>query len=159
MRQNQREVIRVDPDDAELRVVGVVSGHVFQDLQELVAVWGRQSRENLSSASRKKGNNCRIQGGKGKDLDLPPLQTQQYVSHPCRPPRNLRDYSPFYNPASSTQLFLQTKQSTTHPCFKHILCPQLPQSSPAKTAFLLNAEPGINSVQLTRKYMYVYIYI
>lgn len=40
MRQNQWEIIRVDPDDAELRVVGVVSGHVFQDLQELIAIWG-----------------------------------------------------------------------------------------------------------------------
>lgn len=28
----QREVIWVDPDDAELGVVGVVSGHVFKDL-------------------------------------------------------------------------------------------------------------------------------
>lgn len=36
--QYQREVVRVDPDDAELGVVGVVSGHVFQDLQELVSV-------------------------------------------------------------------------------------------------------------------------
>lgn len=38
MKQNQREVIWVDPDDAELWVVGVVSGHVLQDLQELIAV-------------------------------------------------------------------------------------------------------------------------
>lgn len=44
MRQNQREVIRVDPDYAELGVVGVVSGHVFQDLQEFIAIWEQQSR-------------------------------------------------------------------------------------------------------------------
>lgn len=44
MRQNQREVIWVNPDDAELRVIGVVSGHVFQDLQELIAIWGWQDR-------------------------------------------------------------------------------------------------------------------
>lgn len=37
--QNQREVIGVNPDYAELRVVGIVSGHVLQDLQELVAIW------------------------------------------------------------------------------------------------------------------------
>lgn len=40
--QNQREVIRVNPDDAELRVVGIVSGHVLQDLQELVAICAQQ---------------------------------------------------------------------------------------------------------------------
>lgn len=39
MRQDQRKVVRVDPDDAELWVVGVVSGYVLQDLQELVAIW------------------------------------------------------------------------------------------------------------------------
>ena len=38
MRQNQREVIRVDPDDAEVREVGVVSGYLLQDLQELKTV-------------------------------------------------------------------------------------------------------------------------
>ena len=44
MKQNQREVIWVDPDDAELWVVGVVSGHVLQDLQELIAIWERKHR-------------------------------------------------------------------------------------------------------------------
>lgn len=44
MKQNQREVIGVDPDDAELGIVGVVSGHVLQDLQELITIWGQQSR-------------------------------------------------------------------------------------------------------------------
>lgn len=43
-RQNQREVVWVDPDDAELWVVGVVSGHIFEDLQELVAIWEQQCR-------------------------------------------------------------------------------------------------------------------
>lgn len=55
MRQNQREVIRVDPDDAELGVVGVVSGHVFQDLQEFIAIWEQQQR-NLSLPSGAKDN-------------------------------------------------------------------------------------------------------
>ncbi len=40
IRQNQREVIGVNPDNAELWVVGVVSGHVFQDLQEFITIWG-----------------------------------------------------------------------------------------------------------------------
>lgn len=44
MGQNQRKVIRIDPDNAEFRVVGVVSGHVFQDLQELISIWGWKSR-------------------------------------------------------------------------------------------------------------------
>lgn len=35
---HQGKVIRVDPDDAELRQVGVVSGHLLQDLQKLIAV-------------------------------------------------------------------------------------------------------------------------
>lgn len=45
LRQNQREVVRIDPDDAKIWIVGVVSGHVLQDLQELVAVWERQEVE------------------------------------------------------------------------------------------------------------------
>lgn len=36
---NQRKIIRVDPDDAELRVVGVVSRYILENLQELVAIW------------------------------------------------------------------------------------------------------------------------
>lgn len=48
MTQNQREVIGIDPDNAELRVIGVVSGHVLQDFQELVAICGRQNRETLA---------------------------------------------------------------------------------------------------------------
>lgn len=97
MRQNQREVIRVDPDDAELGVVGVVSGHIFQDLQEFIAIWEQQQR-NLSLPSgakdneqgkKKQGN----QQGKGTNLDLPPQQMQQYVFHPCRPPRNSKKFT------------------------------------------------------------------
>lgn len=53
MRQNQREVIGVDPDDAELWVVGVVSGHVFQDLQELITVWGQRNLSSHSGAKEK----------------------------------------------------------------------------------------------------------
>lgn len=43
-KQNQRKIIRVDPDDAELRVVGVVSRYVLENLQKLVAVWKQQRR-------------------------------------------------------------------------------------------------------------------
>lgn len=35
---HQRKVIRVDPHDAQVRVVCIVSGHLFQDFQELVAI-------------------------------------------------------------------------------------------------------------------------
>lgn len=41
--KNQGEVIGVDPDDAEVGVVGVVSGHILQDLQELVAIWEQKT--------------------------------------------------------------------------------------------------------------------
>lgn len=51
LKQNQREVIWVDPDDAELWVVGVVSGHVLQDLQKLIAIW-EESREVLEPTLR-----------------------------------------------------------------------------------------------------------
>lgn len=44
LKQNQREVIWVDPNDAELWVVGVVSGHILQDLQELIAIWEGKHR-------------------------------------------------------------------------------------------------------------------
>jgi len=40
MSRHQREVVRVNPHDAELGVVGVVPGNVLQDLQELVAICG-----------------------------------------------------------------------------------------------------------------------
>lgn len=35
---HQRKVIRVNPYDAQVRVVGIVPGNLFQDLQELVAI-------------------------------------------------------------------------------------------------------------------------
>lgn len=43
-KQNQRKIIWVNPDDAELGVVGVVSRYVFENLQKLVAVWKEQGR-------------------------------------------------------------------------------------------------------------------
>lgn len=53
MSQNQREVIRVDPDDAELWVVGVVSGHVLQDLQELITICGDIRRTSVRRQTTK----------------------------------------------------------------------------------------------------------
>lgn len=38
--QYQWEILRVDPEDAEVRVVRVVPGHILQDLQELEPIWG-----------------------------------------------------------------------------------------------------------------------
>lgn len=43
-KRNQRKIIRVDPDDAELWVVGVVSRYILENLQELVAIWEQQRR-------------------------------------------------------------------------------------------------------------------
>lgn len=36
---HQREVIGVDPDDAEVREVSVVPSHLLQDLQKLKAIF------------------------------------------------------------------------------------------------------------------------
>ena len=94
LKQNQREVIWVDPDDAELWVVGVVSGYVLQDLQELIAIWERKHRGTLAhlqmlnkirmeTAAKLKKKRIIV----GTDLDLPLQRMQQYVFHPCRPPR------------------------------------------------------------------------
>lgn len=54
-KQNQRKIIRVDPDDAELWVVGVVSRYVFENLQKLVAVW-EQQRRSVNSVQGAKDN-------------------------------------------------------------------------------------------------------
>lgn len=35
---HQRKVIWVNPQDAQVRVVSVVPGNLFQDLQELIAI-------------------------------------------------------------------------------------------------------------------------
>lgn len=87
--QNQRKIIRVDPDNTELWVVGVVSRYVFENLQKLVAVW-EQQRRSVNSVQGAKDNRKPI--GKGPNQDLPPLQKQQCVFHPNRPPRRERLY-------------------------------------------------------------------
>lgn len=38
---HQGEVVRVDPDDAQVWVVSVVPGHLLQGLQELIAICSR----------------------------------------------------------------------------------------------------------------------
>lgn len=38
MRSYEREVVRVNPYDAQVRVIGVVSSYLLQDLQELIAI-------------------------------------------------------------------------------------------------------------------------
>lgn len=43
----QREVIGVDPDNAEVWVVRVVFGHFLQDFKELKTIWGRQNETKL----------------------------------------------------------------------------------------------------------------
>lgn len=46
----QGKLVRVDPDDAEVGVVGVVSRHLLQELQELVTVCARvQEKEQNAS--------------------------------------------------------------------------------------------------------------
>lgn len=37
----QGKLVRVDPDDAEVGVVGVLLRHLFQNFQELITVWVR----------------------------------------------------------------------------------------------------------------------
>lgn len=39
----QREIVGVDPDDAEVRVVGVLTCHLLQDFQEFITVYGKVS--------------------------------------------------------------------------------------------------------------------
>lgn len=51
----QGEVIRVNPDDAKIRVISVILGHRLEGLQELIAIleetqvrsvrWGREERD------------------------------------------------------------------------------------------------------------------
>lgn len=43
----QGEVIGVNPDDAEVRVVCVILGNLLQDLQELKTVWGIEKKTTV----------------------------------------------------------------------------------------------------------------
>lgn len=86
MRSYEREVVRVNPYDAQVRVIGVVSSYLLQDLQELIAILEVTHTEKSPHSDIYKLHNQQTQCFRSADLDLLLQRRQLCVSHPCHPP-------------------------------------------------------------------------
>lgn len=80
---HQGKVVRVNPNDAELRELSVVSGHLLQDLQELETIWRQHQTPQRETEPAACLDQC---GYFCTYLGPPPLQKPQCGCLQCHPP-------------------------------------------------------------------------